>query len=131
MSTDVPKIFVFGSNLAGIHGAGAAYHAFRRHGAIYGQGIGRQGDSYAIPTKDEYLKSLPLDAIKKHVDVFLEYASKRPKDLFLVTAIGTGLAGYKHTDMAPMFYGAPENCELPLAWNQLIDSLGEQLNSRL
>lgn len=109
-------IFVFGSNLAGRHGAGAAKAAYDEHGAVYGNGVGRQGSSYAIPTKDRQIKTLPLDKIKPHVDEFIEYAKKHPHLTFLVTRIGCGLAGYKDDDIAPMFKGAPDNCLLPEGW---------------
>jgi len=112
-------IFVFGSNLAGRHGRGAAEFALKRHGAIYGQGIGRQGDSYAIPTKGHQLEVLSLDVIKGYVDEFLDYAQAHPELLFKVTAIGTGLAGYKHYQIAPMFKDAPDNCRLPFVWESL------------
>lgn len=109
-------IFVFGSNLAGRHGKGAAVTARLYHGAQYGQGVGRQGNSYAIPTKDVYLKSLPLDKIEFYVRLFLCYANDHPELSFFVTRIGCGLAGYKDKDIAPMFKNAPTNCELPITW---------------
>ncbi len=109
-------IFVFGSNKAGRHGKGAALFARQHHGAIYGQGIGRQGNSYAIPTKDETLRTMHLDDIRVHVREFLTYAREHPELQFQVTALGTGLAGYKHDDIAPMFFDAPENCQLPSEW---------------
>src|SRR5687767_5023360 len=87
------EIFVFGSNLGGRHGKGAALHAAKHYRAIYGQGIGRQGDSYAIPTKDERLRTLPLHKIKEYVEDFLTYAKEHPGLTFKLTAIGTGLAG--------------------------------------
>jgi hypothetical protein len=111
-------IFVFGSNLAGRHGKGAALSAVREHGAIYGRGIGLQGRSYAIPTKDYQLKTLPLDSINRHVQAFIEFASKRPDMVFNVTRIGCGLAGYKDWQIAPMFRDAPDNCNLPEGWRQ-------------
>lgn len=107
------KCFVFGSNLAGRHGAGAAKYARQHCGAVYGQGIGRQGNSYAIPTKDEYIRTLSLKRIKPYVDVFLRYASENPTELFELSAIGCGLAGYSPSDIAPMFTDAPSNVELP------------------
>lgn len=113
------SIFVFGSNLAGRHGKGAALFAKQNHGAIYGQGIGLQGDSYAIPTKDEHLKTLPLPRIKEYVDEFLDFARTHPELEFGVTRIGCGLAGYKDHEIAPMFAGAPSNCSLPVEWPQL------------
>lgn len=106
------EVFVFGSNLAGRHGAGAALEARRNHGAIYGQGIGIQGNSYAIPTKDESLKTLPLGEIKLHVEHFKRYAREHPELMFRVTRIGCGLAGYQDGDIAPMFLNAPNNCKL-------------------
>jgi hypothetical protein len=106
-------IFVFGSNLAGRHGKGAALYARRHHGAIYGQGIGLQGDSYAIPTRDERLRSLPLDQIAEQVERFRTFAGEHPGLTFEVTAIGCGLAGYTPREIAPMFLGSPDNCHLP------------------
>ena len=109
-------IFVFGSNLAGRHGKGAALTARLYHGAIYGQGNGKQGNSYAIPTKDVYLRTLPLETINFYVDIFITYAKEHPELSFFITRIGCGLAGYTDTDIAPMFKNAPSNCELPLLW---------------
>lgn len=106
-------VFVFGSNLAGRHGAGAAKWAVQNRGAIYGQGEGLQGNSYGIPTKDERIKTLPLKEIKVHVDRFLAIARSRPDLEFQLTPIGCGLAGYKHEQIAPMFDGAPANVRMP------------------
>jgi len=113
-------IFVFGSNLAGRHGKGAALHAKKYFGALAGQGIGLQGRSYAIPTKDHKIKTLPLEIIEEHVDTFLAFARDHPEFRFQVTAIGTGLAGYRHEDIAPMFEDAPDNCELPAEWAEFL-----------
>lgn len=110
------SIFVFGSNLAGRHGAGAAKAAREKHGAIYGQGIGRQGGSYAIPTKDGSLKTLPLSRIDEHVKDFIAYAEANSDLTFEVTRIGCGLAGYNDSQIAPLFQGAPDNCKLPEGW---------------
>ena len=112
------SIFVFGSNEAGRHGTGAA-KAARKHGAIYGQGRGRQGDSYAIPTKDKHLETRPLQSIALDVQIFIEYANAHPELTFEVTRIGCGLAGYKDGDIAPMFRGAPPNCVLPDGWREI------------
>ena len=109
-------IFVFGSNLAGVHGAGAALFAKQHHGAIMGVGEGIQGDSYGIPTKDRKINSLPLEKIEKHVQRFCLFAVLNPDLLFQVTRIGCGLAGYTDKDIAPMFKNAPDNCELPDGW---------------
>jgi hypothetical protein len=107
------SVFVFGSNLAGRHGAGAALAAKHFHGAIYGFGVGPQGNSYAIPTKGRDLKTLPLAQIKTHVADFLHYARNHPDVSFALTPIGCGLAGYTPEDIAPMFRRAPANVILP------------------
>lgn len=109
-------IFVFGSNLAGRHGKGAALYARQHHGAEYGVGEGRTGNSYAIPTKDEKLRTLPLADIEQSVKKFIRYAQLNTHDVFQVTRIGCGLAGYTDDQIAPMFEGAPKNCMLPAAW---------------
>ena len=114
------KIFVFGSNLAGRHGAGAALDARRYHGAIYGRGEGLQGRSYAIPTKSSTLQTLNLDAIEMFVNRFLVFARAHPEKIFQITPIGCGLAGYKPMDIAPMFRGAPSNCELPESFTAVL-----------
>ena len=110
------KIFVFGSNLAGRHGKGAALYARQHHGAIYGKGFGRQGMSYAIPTKDSLLIPLPLWVINSYIEEFITYARLHPELTFELTRIGCGLAGYKDTDIAPMFKYAPTNVLKPTGW---------------
>jgi hypothetical protein len=97
------KIFVFGSNLLGIHKRGAALEAFQQHGAILGQGIGLQGNSYAIPTKETPARSLDLVQINKFVADFLNYAYYTPEHVYHVTQIGCGLAGWHPNQIAPMF----------------------------
>ena len=119
------EIFVFGSNLAGRHGAGAALHARKHCGAIYGQGFGLQGQSFAIPTKDSRLRVLSLQQIAVSVASFLAFARSRPDLKFQVTAIGTGLAGYAHRDIAPMFKNAPANCRLSGEWAEFISRNGD------
>ena len=109
-------IFVFGSNLAGRHGKGAALFAKQNHGAIYGQSMGLQGNSYAIPTKDSTLKTLPLKHINYYVDLFINFAKEHPEHIFNLTRIGCGLAGYKDSDIAPMFKNAPNNINKPTGW---------------
>lgn len=96
-------IFVFGSNLLGIHKKGAALTALQQHGAILGQGIGLQGSSYAIPTKANPRRSLELVSINKFVADFLQYAHYTPENTYLVTKIGCGLAGWEPCQIAPMF----------------------------
>lgn len=106
------EIFVFGSNLAGRHGKGAALEARFNHGAHYGQGIGLQGDSYAIPTKDEKMRVMPLLEIQKHVDIFIRFAWEHLDWTFVLTNIGCGLAGYKPEEIAPLFSHAPNNVHM-------------------
>jgi len=113
---EASMIFVFGSNLAGMHGGGAALFARQKHGAVMGQGVGLQGTSYAIPTMDETIRPLPLARIRAYVDEFLRYAAAHPELRFQVTPIGTGIAGHRHEDICPMFASAPSNCELPVEW---------------
>lgn len=108
------EIFVFGSNLAGIHGAGAARMAFDFLGAIWGVGEGHQGKTYALPTKDHDINTLSLVEIKKHVDTFLEYAENHPEFIFLITKVGCGLAGWTTEDIAPMFSEVSSNIVLPI-----------------
>ena len=103
-------VFVFGSNLAGRHGKGAALFARKYKGAVYGQGEGFQGNSYAIPTKDAGLKTLPIKDIEKHVKSFLVFASLRLDLEFEITNVGCGLAGYSPEQIAPLFTGATANC---------------------
>ena len=104
------EIFVFGSNLAGAHGGGAARLALERFGAIWGQGIGLQGQSYAIPTMQGGVKT-----IKPYVDKFIEFARSQSELKFYVTQIGCGIAGFKVEDIAPLFQNAVdvENVILP------------------
>jgi hypothetical protein len=100
---DEKHIFVFGSNLAGRHGKGAARDAILHHGAVWGVGIGRRGNSYAIPTKNEQLYPLPLGRVKYFVKLFLRYARRHPELTFDVTPIGTGYAGFSVSEIAPLF----------------------------
>lgn len=120
------SIFVFGSNLAGRHGKGAAYTAKLHYGAIRGQGEGLQGYSYAIPTKDANLHVLSLRDVKAAVDRFVIFAKNNPEWEFKVTAIGCGLAGYSHDDIAPMFALASKNCVLPLKWKDILPELEDR-----
>lgn len=111
--------FVFGSNLAGRHGKGAAKTAKDHWQAQYGMGAGPTGWAYAIPTKGmDVVRRLELGAIAWFIGQFIRHAETHPKNLFFVTAVGTGLAGYKREDIEPFFYAAPGNCLLPMGWNQ-------------
>lgn len=110
---DDNPVFVFGSNLAGRHGKGAALWAKQHRGAIYGKGEGLHGNSYAIPTKDGALQTLHLDEIRIHVQRFIAFALSRPDLTFQLTPVGCGLAGYIPEQIAPMFRHAPPNVILP------------------
>jgi len=96
------EIFVFGSNLRGIHGAGAAKTALQ-WGAKYGQASGLQGQTYAIPTKDADIETMTVEQIKPYVDIFIEFAKSNPGLTFLVTDIGCGLAAHDPKNIAPLF----------------------------
>ena len=104
------EIFVFGSNLRGMHGGGAARIAYQHFGAIYGQGVGLQGQSYAIPTMQG-----GTETIRPYVDEFIQFAKQHPEMTFLVTRIGCGIAGFDAEDIAPLFVDAldVENIHLP------------------
>jgi hypothetical protein len=116
-------IFVFGSNLAGIHGAGAALFANHWYGAKRGVGRGRTGQAYAIPTKSADFDVLAPLIIEMEVREFLEYARYYKELEFFVTRIGCGFAGYSNADIAPMFRGAPDNCMFEQSWKEfLIDT---------
>lgn len=116
-------IFVFGSNLAGRHGKGAALHALRHHGAIYGQGAGLQGRSWAIPTKDHQFRPLPLPVIGLFVAAFLTQAAVLyPEEQFEVTPVGCGLAGYTPDQIAPLFRDAPPNVQLPESFRAVLEA---------
>jgi hypothetical protein len=115
-------VFVFGSNLAGRHGKGAALYAKKHKGAIQGRGEGRQGESYAIPTKDEDLAVLPLATIAVGVRRFLAYAANHPEMAFELTPIGCGLAGYRPGQIAPLFAQAPPNVQIPPEFSCVLEA---------
>ena len=95
------EVFVFGSNLAGMHGGGAARAAFEKFGAVWGCGVGLQGQSYAIPTMQG-----GVETIKPYVDEFIDFARSRPDLFFYVTRIGCGIAGFADAEIAPLFAAA-------------------------
>ncbi len=115
-------VFCFGSNLAGVHMAGAARYAMHHEGAVYGQGIGPFGNSYAIPTKDHNIRTLLLNTIESYVGIFLIYAHEHPELQFKVTRIGCGLAGFKDEQIAPMFIHAPDNCFFDKVWSPYLEN---------
>ena len=104
------EVFVFGSNLAGMHGGGAAYAAFKLFGAVMGCGVGLRGQSYAIPTMQG-----GVETIKPYVDDFIAFAKEHPELFFFVTRIGCGIAGFRDKEIAPLFAEALglENVCLP------------------
>lgn len=107
------EIFVFGSNLSGMHGGGAAWVAYRKFGAIMGQGVGLQGQSYGIPTMQG-----GVETIRPYVDEFIGFAKSHSELTFLVTRIGCGIAGFDDAEIAPLFEAAHEvdNIVLPPHW---------------
>lgn len=113
-------IFVFGSNLAGRHGKGAAKVARTNFRAAYGEGRGPTGHAYAIPTKGKHLEVLDLQSIERSIEDFLLYARLHPELNFFVTRVGCGLAGYTDDQIGPMFDQAPGNCSLPNEWKQYV-----------
>ena len=113
------EVFVFGSNLAGMHAGGAARLAADRFGAVWGQGVGLQGQSYAIPTMQG-----GVETIRPYVDEFISFALDHPELTFYVTRIGCGIAGFAAKDIAPLFSKAMEvvNVILPEDFVKVIQS---------
>ena len=107
------EIFVFGSNLSGMHGGGAALVAYRKFGAVWGQGVGLKGQSYGIPTMQG-----GVETIRPYVDEFIQFAGEHPELTFLVTRIGCGIAGFTDDEISPLFKKAHsiENIVLPEGW---------------
>ena len=111
------EVFVFGSNLSGAHGGGAALVALRKFGAVWGQGVGLQGQSYGIPTMQG-----GVETIAPYVDEFIEFAKEHQELTFYVTRIGCGIAGFRDSEIAPLFSKARqlENVILPKTfWDEL------------
>lgn len=122
------KVFVFGSNLAGQHGAGAAQTAHEVYGAPWGVGEGLMAPlklarvrqpcmTYALPTKDAQYRVRSLAAIRTSVNTLLHLAEAVPPLEFFVTRVGCGFAGYRDEDIAPMFVDSPANVILPIGWD--------------
>jgi len=123
--TDNHRIFVFGSNMRGRHGKGAALHAVKNYGAIEGRYFGLQNRAYAIPTKGHLLQTLPLSVIQRWVGYFVKDVLLGPTKLeYNVTQIGCGLAGYKAHEIAPMFLDLSQDKDSPVyfdrAWNTFL-----------
>lgn len=122
--------WVFGSNLAGRHGAGAAEVAVKKFDAQYGVGVGPTGSSYAIPTKDGALRKLSHPEIRAHVLNFIWWAKLHPEQEFFVTRIGCGLALNLDCDIAPLFVNAPLNCNMPIQWRPFLELANNGLSQR-
>lgn len=120
VAEDLASVFVFGSNLSGIHGAGAAKTALNHFGAVYGKGTGHYGNSYALPTKGKNITFMPLRLVEAHVKLFIIYAHKHPEIRFHVNQVGCGLAGLTKEEIAPFFREAPENCYFDTVWKSLL-----------
>ena len=112
------EVFVFGSNLDGAHGAGAARIAREKFGAVWGQGTGLQGQSYGIPTMHG-----GIEEIKPYVNEFIDFARSRPELTFLVTRVGCGIAGFHDSEMAPLFAQAVSipNIHLPESFWKVLE----------
>jgi hypothetical protein len=106
------QIFVFGSNLAGRHAGGAALYAKEHFGAEEGIGEGLTGQCYAFPTLGFHNKRSRRD-LETSVYKFFDAARKNPEKEFLMTTVGTGIAGYSHEEMKTLFVNPPENVVLP------------------
>jgi len=120
-SIDLDKaIFVFGSNLSGIHGAGAARTAYKLYGAKWGIGEGLTGRSYALPTVGYNITPITLDEIQTYILNFIQFARKRSDLTFQITQVGCGLGGFHKNEIAPMFYMAPENCWFDSSWKNFL-----------
>jgi len=112
------EVFVFGSNLAGKHGGGAARQAYDRFGAQWGVGEGLTGQSYAFPTLDKDFKQLSIPKLCSAKDAFYRCVTAHPELNFLFTKVGCGIAGYPEEDMCMLFQDAPENVVLPSDWRR-------------
>jgi hypothetical protein len=110
------EVFVFGSNLAGNHAGGAARAAVELFGAKDGEGIGAQGQSYALPTMDEQMQPLTINQIAQYADDFIKYACKYTRTIFYLTKVGCGIAGFSEDEIKPLFAEAPANVIKPLGW---------------
>lgn len=121
LNYDIPKdvYFVFGSNIHGVHGRGAALTARKHFGAKLGIGVGYSGMSYAIPTKATPYQTLPLLIISQYIQEFIKETQTTDKRFYL-TPIGTGLAGYRVDEIAPLFKGV-KNCYIPSTFRPYLE----------
>ena len=127
---DSNTIFVFGSNMAGQHGAGAAKTALEHFGALNGVGRGWSGQSYAIPTMNEHLQQMPLSQIQHYVEDFKIYTKNHPKMTYFITSIGCGIAGYKVEEIAPMFKGISHNVIFPQSFRPFVEKTLPKLGQK-
>lgn len=121
-------IFVFGSNLQGIHGKGAALYAFQHHGAIMGKGVGEQGTSYAIPTKSSPYKTLKIACIWDYVWEFMNWIRAHEHNTYMLTPIGCGYAGFKPEEIAKLFsrFKPPKNLRYPIEFAPYLQFLSDR-----
>jgi hypothetical protein len=121
-------VFVFGSNLSGIHGAGAARHAnmglkfpWGKGEGFSAYGLGNTAEAaYALPTKGLKISFMTLEQVRPHVAKFIEFATAHPDMDFQVTQVGCGLGGFTKEAIAPLFEDAPSNCYFDTAWEDLL-----------
>lgn len=114
------EIFVFGSNMRGAHGAGAAKVAVDKYNAEHGVYYGITGKSFAIPTKDYYIKTMELENIIPFIKKFVSFTREHTDKQFFVTRIGCVLAGYSNEEIAPHFKGCGDNCSFALQWKEYL-----------
>jgi hypothetical protein len=123
-------VFVFGSNMAGLHAGGAARTALEHFGAVEGVGRGWSGQSYAIPTMNEHLQQMPLSQIQHYIDDFKIYTKNHPKNKYFLTSVGCGIAGYKVEEIAPMFKGISHNVIFPQSFRPFVEKPLPKLNEK-
>lgn len=116
---DDPRVFVFGSNLLGIHAGGAAAYAQRELGAKHGRGEGPMGRAYALPTCSRPGLPMSIESVGEAVENFIAYAILSPSTRFFVSEVGCGIAGFKPEQIAPLFADSPSNCDLPPGWREM------------
>ena len=126
LPNNLTDVWVFGSNLLGRHGAGAALVAHEKYGYPYGLGYGYHSlqdnmQAYGIPSKSKPHLTISLPEIKNYVDNFLAFAKNNSNKIFFVTRVGCFLAGFKDKDIAPMFYGASLNCNFVESWQEFLE----------
>jgi hypothetical protein len=122
-SLEENEIFVFGSNCSGRHGAGAAYLAWNKFGAEMGVGEGLTGQCYALPTMDEFFRTLSLNEIREKIERFIRICKEHTEKKFLLTKIGCGIAGYSPSEIAPLFKDFlpfPSNLVLPREFHEIL-----------